>query len=157
MTGRLRKNCVPSRRIGLPMEEVKKGAKRKRAAGSKQKATESNKESQIKEQILSQAIKAKVFKTTNNFSFHVFPDMSISAAQRRCEFVSLIDDFKKLGALIYYEHDSWTRLQDARTQLKDLFLSQEIVNHNTCFQQYYEEREHVGKLLAHYVKKRQNT
>ncbi|KAJ1200863.1 hypothetical protein NDU88_004684 [Pleurodeles waltl] len=34
----------------------------------------------IKEQVLSQAFKTKVFCTTENFSFCAFPDMSISAA-----------------------------------------------------------------------------
>ncbi|KAJ1189038.1 hypothetical protein NDU88_005790 [Pleurodeles waltl] len=52
----------------------------------------------IKEQILSQAIKKKNFKSGDTFSFHVFSDMSIIAAHQRREFVTLIDDFKGLGA-----------------------------------------------------------
>ncbi|KAJ1103579.1 hypothetical protein NDU88_001000 [Pleurodeles waltl] len=52
----------------------------------------------IKEQILSQARKAREFKMDDSFSFCVFSDMSVTAAHRRCEFVGLIDNFKRLGA-----------------------------------------------------------
>ncbi|KAJ1139398.1 hypothetical protein NDU88_005771 [Pleurodeles waltl] len=51
-----------------------------------------------KEQILSQARKAREFKLDDGSRFHVFSDMSVAAAHRRREFVGLIDDFKKLGA-----------------------------------------------------------
>ncbi|KAJ1084480.1 hypothetical protein NDU88_004627 [Pleurodeles waltl] len=75
---------------------------------------------------------------------------------------------KKIGSLqkefdhtmssyeLYDDPIAWSRLQNAKTQLKDFFLAAEIVNRSTCFQQYYEESEHVGKCLAHYAKKRQN-
>ncbi|KAJ1118799.1 hypothetical protein NDU88_006986 [Pleurodeles waltl] len=53
----------------------------------------------IKEQSLSQAIRTRIFKSGDHFSFHVFSDMSFAAAQRRQEFVSFIDDFKRFGAL----------------------------------------------------------
>ncbi|KAJ1190721.1 hypothetical protein NDU88_000043 [Pleurodeles waltl] len=55
-------------------------------------------DSKIKEQILSQTIKKRIFKSGDLFSFRVFSDMSASAAKRRCDFVGLIDDFKQLGA-----------------------------------------------------------
>ncbi|KAJ1178955.1 hypothetical protein NDU88_004194 [Pleurodeles waltl] len=53
----------------------------------------------IKEQILSQARKAREFKLDNGSRFRVFSDMSVAAAHQRWEFVGLIDDFKKMGAL----------------------------------------------------------
>ncbi|KAJ1122796.1 hypothetical protein NDU88_001269 [Pleurodeles waltl] len=52
----------------------------------------------IKDQVLLQAIRAKVFNTTDNFSFRAFSDMSATAVCRRREFISLIDEFKKYGA-----------------------------------------------------------
>ncbi|KAJ1123266.1 hypothetical protein NDU88_001739 [Pleurodeles waltl] len=52
----------------------------------------------IKEQILSQAIKLRNFKSGDSFSFRMFLDMPIAAAHWRRKFVGLIDDFKSLGA-----------------------------------------------------------
>ncbi|KAJ1150663.1 hypothetical protein NDU88_003453, partial [Pleurodeles waltl] len=51
----------------------------------------------VKEQILSQARKAREFKLDNGSGFHVFADMSVAAAHRRREFVGLIDDFRSAG------------------------------------------------------------
>ncbi|KAJ1138418.1 hypothetical protein NDU88_004804 [Pleurodeles waltl] len=52
----------------------------------------------IKEQILSQARKEREFKSDDQFTFHIFPDMLVAAAHRCHEFVGLIDSFKRLGA-----------------------------------------------------------
>ncbi|KAJ1164964.1 hypothetical protein NDU88_005394 [Pleurodeles waltl] len=52
----------------------------------------------IKEQIILQARKVRKLKLDDSSSFPVFPDMSVTAAHRRREFVRLIDDFKRWGA-----------------------------------------------------------
>ncbi|KAJ1128541.1 hypothetical protein NDU88_006919 [Pleurodeles waltl] len=52
----------------------------------------------IKEQILSQARKAREFKLDDGSRFRVFSDVSVAAAHQCREFVRLIYDLKKLGA-----------------------------------------------------------
>ncbi|KAJ1204157.1 hypothetical protein NDU88_007938 [Pleurodeles waltl] len=55
-------------------------------------------DTRIKEQVLSQAMRVKTFKTAEKYIFKVFSDMSSVAARWCCEFVGLIDHFKKAGA-----------------------------------------------------------